>query len=643
MTRGEKSGRAAIALAGFLMLGGAWAAAQPPAAPAPQRFQPPPPMQRVPLPPPRPATAPQSEPVSTEEPPPVPAPTEAAAPEVAPETAPESKAAAAPAVAPEQREASPPPVRISSTQLNMVRTAPEQIGQVPNSFFWIRPGLQAVQDPGDGALVFLTDEGRIAGRAALPSGFVINETVLEEGQILLIVGSRRQIAVSRSVDPATVNAFTETSPAPNGATRSAMLTRRGPQQLILNDTRRAGARALDVRSIAGGRLAQAYEVSPGTGDNRYIVTEEIVGTQPALQVRVFVQRYDGAGKLTGVAHVPLDGMDAVPRDFIAVTGDGVVRVLVPENSGIKISDFEFSLPPRGARRLNDDELKSLGRSLRQTPVDSNVTGGARTHFRGETPRLELKVPTPPIKRETVLANARAYLTVNWVMQTENFSRLGVESACEPGTARIWLRPRRFTKDMIGTTIGPMPYRWGGEDTPATYKIRTEWGALAGNICTCRDPQLNYCIFADSAGVDCSGLISRAWGIEKRGTSGLLDVATEVDSIEALKPGDAFDWPQRHVRLFTGMAPGAATAFAVLESSTRLECEGVCARTLRPSEVNGYRMIRYRGITENGAAVAQNNGAPGQASGTPAQTSAAKPAQTKKLAAVPRARAREARR
>lgn len=531
---------------------------------------------------------------------------------------------------------SPPPVRISSTQLNMVRTASEQIGQVPSSFFWIRPGLQAVQDPGDGALVFLTDEGRIAGRATLPPAFVINETVLEEGQIRLIDGSRRQIFIPRTVDPAAATAFTETSPAPNGATRGAMLTRRGPQQLILNDTRRAGARALDVRSIAGGRLAQAYEVSPGTGDNRYVVTEEIVGIKPALQVRVFVQRFDAAGKLTGVAHVPLDGMDAVPRDFIAVTGDGIARVLVPGDGGVKINEIEFSVPPQGGRRLNDDDLKSLGRSLRQTPVDTNVTGGARSHFRSGTPNLELTLPAPPIKREAVLANARAYLTVNWVMQTENFARLGVENACEPGSARIWLRPRHYTRDLIGTTIGPMPYRWGGEDTPQTFKLRTEWGALAGNICTCRDAQLNYCIFVDSAGVDCSGFVSRAWGIEKRGTTGLLDVATEVDSIEALKPGDAFDWPQRHVRLFTGMAPGAATAFAVLESSTRLECEGVCARTLRPSEVNGYRMIRYRGISENGAAVAQVNGAP-------AETNGVKPAQTKKLAAAQRDRAREARR
>ena len=72
----------------------------------------------------------------------------------------------------------------------------------------------------------------------------------------------------------------------------------------------------------------------------------------------------------------------------------------------------------------------------------------------------------------------------------------------------------------------MPYRWGGDDTPQTFKARVRSGALAGDICTCRSAALNYCLVQGSAGVDCSGFVSRAWGIGKRGTSGLLDVATQ---------------------------------------------------------------------------------------------------------------------
>ena len=73
----------------------------------------------VPTPPVRPASAPQAEP------------------------APEVAAAPAPAELPPE------------ARLNMVRTAPEQIGQVPGHFFWIRQGLQAAQDPVDGQIVFM--------------------------------------------------------------------------------------------------------------------------------------------------------------------------------------------------------------------------------------------------------------------------------------------------------------------------------------------------------------------------------------------------------------------------------------------------------------------------------------------------------
>ena len=64
--------------------------------------------------------------------------------------------------------------------LNMVRNAPEELGRVPDHFFWLRAGLQAAQDPVDGQLVFFTDQGRIVGRVALPAGFVIDKVVGDE-------------------------------------------------------------------------------------------------------------------------------------------------------------------------------------------------------------------------------------------------------------------------------------------------------------------------------------------------------------------------------------------------------------------------------------------------------------------------------
>ena len=495
------------------------------------------------------------------------------------------------------REQSASSFRASPTQLNMVLTAPEQIGQVPGSFFWIRRGLQAARDPVDGAVVFLSDEGRVLGRARLPAGFDIGQIVGESDQVRL-VGEGRHIVLPRNLDPAATTTLQDAPVVGLGATRQLRLTRRDPQHLILEDDRRGGARAIDVRSVAGGRLAEAFEIGPGAGDHRYVVSEEVVAAKPALQVRIFVQRFDREGKLTGVVSVPLDGMDTVPRDFITVTGDGAVRALMPQSDGVKIKEFAFVPPPQGKRR-SDAELKGLGRALREIPVDTNVRRpeGTNRFPRANFAHFKVDVPTPPISRDQIVRNAAEYLSVNWVMAPENFSRAGIDNECVPTEAKFWRRPVRFTSASVGQTIGPMPYRWGGDDTPTTFKLRLEWGALAGSICTCRNPALDYCLSPESIGVDCSGLVSRTWGIEKRGTSGLLDVSVELDSLDDVKPGDAFDWPGRHIRLFTGSPSAAATAFTVIEASTRLECEGACMRTYRPSELNGYRIIRYRGVTE----------------------------------------------
>lgn len=481
--------------------------------------------------------------------------------------------------------------------LNMVRNAPEELGQVPDHFFWLREGLQAAQDPIDGDLVFITNEGRIAGRAALPEGFAIGRVVTDDGQIrLLDTTGRLQVSVARNVDAQSVKSL-QALPVMANTGRQLDVTRAGSDHLVLREPGR-DTNSLDIRSLAGGRLAQAYEISRRSLTRRYVVSEEIVATVPSLKVRIFVRRFDAAGEVTGIATVPLDDFEVVPRDFITIDGNGRVRVLAPTPSGVKIREYGFVRPPDERRRLSDAELRRMERAVREFGVRTNfVDPQSKRGFRSDGVRFAVKIPTPSISREQVVKNADAFLTVNWVMTTENFLNPAVENRCSPEEAKFWRRPRRFTQQSIGKTIGPMPYRWGGGDTPDSFKARIEFGALAGDICTCRDPALDYCLAPASAGVDCSGFVSAAWGIGKRGTAGLLDVADALNGIADAKPGDAFNWPGRHVRLLVGTAPGPEIAFTVLESTTRSDCEGVCRRTYRPSEMNGYRLIRYKGITE----------------------------------------------
>ncbi|HXD47050.1 MAG TPA: hypothetical protein VN655_18150 [Pseudolabrys sp.] len=456
----------------------------------------------------------------------------------------------------------------------------------------------------------MNDDGRVVGRGTLPADFSIGEVAGGASAVRLIDKSgRRQMTIARNIDASATRALQAVPIMPDGTARATLASRRGPDFIQLREEGDTRAKPLDVRSVTGARLAQAYEIAPASNGQRYIVSEEIAAVAPAIAVRVFVRRYARSGEVTGIVHVPLDGFEVVPHDFITVGADGVVRVLAPTKTGVTIRQYEFTAPPRGGdgRRFGGQDLRGLGRSIRQVNVETQVSQSDPAEPSEQMPAANpvpvevVLPPPPPITRAAILANARGFLTVNWPMGEENYARPGVSNVCQPRQGQIWLRPRHFGRETVGQTIGPMPYRWGGGDTPQTFLLRVEWGALAGNICTCRDPTLNYCIFADSAGTDCSGFISSAWGISKRGTSGLLDVADDLRDLSELRPGDAIDWPGHHVRLFVGMAGGAETAFNVIESTTRYPCEGVCEASYRPSELSGYRLLRFRGIREDAEA------------------------------------------
>jgi cell wall-associated NlpC family hydrolase len=486
--------------------------------------------------------------------------------------------------------------------LNVVPTRSEELGRVPNHFIYLRRNLQAVKDPVDGQLVFLNDAGRVVGRSDLPPDFRIGEVVPEAGAVRLVEASgRSQVLIQRAINAGSRKSFPASKLTKQETKSAPRLTRVDATRLLYGSDNKRGQKRLDIRSVSGGRLAQVYEVGPPQSRNRYIVIEEIVASAPKLHVRTFALRYSHEGRVTGVAYLPIDEMDVVPRDFVTVTDGGELRVLIPTKSGVTIREIQFSSPnvmPAKSVGTGDVEFKRVGTVKKEITVETKVSALSEPALvRAEIPRFTLRVTEPSIKRETILKNARAFMTVNWTMRAENFSKLDVANRCEPGTGAFWSRPTRFASATIGKTIGPMPYRWGGDDTPESYRSRLELGALAGDMCTCRDAALNYCLYANSAGSDCSGFVSRAWGIEKRGTSGLLDVSVEVNNITDMRPGDAFDLPGSHVRLLVAVAPGAATAFTVLESSTRRECEGVCERTYRPSELNKFQLIRYRGIAE----------------------------------------------
>ncbi len=89
------------------------------------------------------------------------------------------------------------------------------------------------------------------------------------------------------------------------------------------------------------------------------------------------------------------------------------------------------------------------------------------------------------------------------------------------------------------------YNWGGFDSVEMYSRKVEQ-MKAGNINTAIPPLLSC-----ATGVDCSGFISKIWGLKTKWGTGQIFQQTSSIDISKMKVGDVFVKPNAHVIMFTG--------------------------------------------------------------------------------------------
>ena len=96
----------------------------------------------------------------------------------------------------------------------------------------------------------------------------------------------------------------------------------------------------------------------------------------------------------------------------------------------------------------------------------------------------------------------------------------------------------------------IPYCWGGFNaidvgvSGRTFKNALEKKYVAGNIDT--NGYFKYM----TAGLDCSGYVSAAFGLkEKQSTKGLSDIGSKISDINKLEQMDMLVYPGEHVIFF----------------------------------------------------------------------------------------------
>jgi hypothetical protein len=474
--------------------------------------------------------------------------------------------------------------------LNHLPGGTEVAGRPPELFAYLRADLFAAVDPLDARVVIFGRNGMVVG-SSVPLEF-FPTTVRETPSHLEYVNSdgSRYAVLPRSVTPQTLGSLEQFEGAFAPPVSDVDLRRKGAQLITLRVGDRA-APVISTRALEGGYLASARLLGRDENGRYYVQTSEVVRVRPVLDVRVFVQQFSPRGTLLGTASVPVASMDSVPSRFVALAPSGRMDVIIPTKTGVFLQQLSFR--PRGKKGRQGT---SAGSAPILTPITATVHESSEGAFDDGHP-LEAPPVINATTRKDIIDRAHRYLAVNWVMRAENFSRTSIDNQCTKTEGKFWLRPRRFTERMIDQRVGPMPYHWGGSDTPESFRTKITAGALAGNVCTCREPQYNYCQVSYAAGVDCSGFVSGSWGVSKLGTSNLHIVAVPVATLSQLRPGDALNKPGSHVRLFVGVVPGPELRFQVIESTTNLRCEGVCSSSYSLEELAGYTALRFLGVRD----------------------------------------------
>lgn len=195
--------------------------------------------------------------------------------------------------------------------------------------------------------------------------------------------------------------------------------------------------------------------------------------------------------------------------------------------------------------------------------------------------------------EEAVRTAISYVDLQW-MPEERHIRHGKDSngimvntpdttLAAHGDDRGWWKP--------GETAIGMAYKWGGFDTPEIFLKGLKEGKKAGDIAnTYKVRNDNAAISHESVGIDCSGFISRCWGLPEHVSTkdlpSLCDPVAWEDLRKAdilLKPGHVILFLVRKGDFFVGYEAGPIPTWRARR----------CAIHISYLKRNGYSPWRYR--------------------------------------------------
>ena len=205
-----------------------------------------------------------------------------------------------------------------------------------------------------------------------------------------------------------------------------------------------------------------------------------------------------------------------------------------------------------------------------------------------------------ITRTEALRIAESYIQHRWQASTKNLlhgkDNKGIEVHTpdrDGGRGNPLDECWRVNDENVGVS-----YKWGGDDTPATFNLGIKSGKAAGDVYTLEKRRLDDAAVSEQAvGIDCSGFICRCWKTRKRySTSSLAEVCIKLDSPSKLQPADIMNQRRGHVLMFVKWLDDEKKRALFYEAAPFSKTRAT-ERDMAELVDDGFVPMRYRFIRE----------------------------------------------
>lgn len=213
-------------------------------------------------------------------------------------------------------------------------------------------------------------------------------------------------------------------------------------------------------------------------------------------------------------------------------------------------------------------------------------------------------PLSVVSPAECLAMAERYVTHRWTATAQHIQHGDDPEGVRVDTPDADFHPLGRTAGWWKTGTGPgqvnvgIPYCWGGSDTPEAFDQKLREGKWAGDVYTAQKRKgLESAVSRHTAGVDCSGFISRCWKLDWHcSTRTIPKICDRLTGYDDLQPGDALNTHNGHVLLFAAFTKADRSELLVYETGSPLGWLVTKHTTPVPFLKGlGYEPYRYRGM------------------------------------------------